>query len=152
MTKITMGILMCTLFFSSKMVTAEESAERLKDINKAVSAQLLRLKQKKMEAKLDTETSKKKKGEDYKLLSKNKTSSNDLQKKKLEVNKTAQQPVEDASKTPSILPTSKSLTPSNNKIIKKSVKLKTNKNPQTNLQKNDLLRQKIQSIVNTEPN
>jgi len=152
MTKITMGILMCTLFFSSKMVTAEESAERLKDINKAVSAQLLRLKQKKMEAKLDTETSKKKKGEDSKLLSKNKTSSNDLQKKKLEVNKTAQQPVEDASKTPSILPTSKSLTPSNNKIIKKSVKLKTNKNPQTNLQKNDLLRQKIQSIVNTEPN
>lgn len=143
-----MGILVCTLLLSSKMVGAEEDTEHLKDISKAVSAQLLRLKQKKINAKPEVPTSS------------NKVSANSKQKNP-ETKKNPPPTKEKASKIPPQLASDKSASQSekedeslqkDGKIIKKSLELKPKKTSQTNLQKNDLLRQQIQNIVNTKSN
>ena len=142
-----MGILVCTLLLSSKMVGAEESKEHLKNISKAVSAQLLRLKQKKMNAKSEVP------------ISTNKVSA-DGEEKNSETKKNPSLPIkEKASQIPPKLAPDKSVNQpekegknlqKDGKIKKKSPELKPKKASQTNLQKNDLLRQQIQNIVNTE--
>lgn len=155
MIKITMGILICTLLLSTKMTVAEESTVRLNDISKAVSAQLLRMKKEKMLMKPET-TQKTK--DNAKLPSEDKNIANNLQKKdsKAIVKKIQSQEVlEKPSKTSppinahtTIEKKDKALQ-QGEKITKKTAKPEAKKIPPTNLQKNDLLRQQIQNIVNT---
>jgi hypothetical protein len=152
MIKITIGILICTLLLSTKVIEAAESAPRLNDISKAVSAQLLRMKKKKMVTKPDTTQETK---TSSKLPSKDKNTVNNLQKKDSEAlakNTQPQGALEKPSKaSPSI--NSHATVEEKDKTLqqdeKKTGKLEAKKIPPTNLQKNDLLRQQIQNIVNT---
>lgn len=150
MIKTTIGILICTLLLSTKMTVAEENAARLNDISKAVSAQLLRMKKKQSAVK--AETKQETKGNSQ-LPSNDKNMANNLQKKDskaLVKNIQPQKPPKASLPINSATVEKKVKTlQQDEKIIKKTVKLEIKKIPPTNLQKNDLLRQQIQNIVNT---
>lgn len=154
MIKTTIGILICTLLLSTKMTAAEESAARLNDISKAVSAQLLRMKKKQSTIKAGTK--KETKGNSP-LPSNDKNTANNLQKKDTKAVVKTIQPQKALEKPPKASPPINSATvekkvkalQQDEKTMKKTVKLEIKKIPPTNLQKNDLLRQQIQNIVNT---
>ncbi len=152
MTKVIIGILMSILLLPNQALGAEESTKRLKDISKAVSAQLLRLKQKKMSTKPEVPAIKEA-ADANSSASTNKVSA-DSQEKNSETKKNSPFPIkEEASKTPPDKSVSQSEKASDSlqkdgKVIKNSLELKPNKPSQTNLQKNDLLRQQIKNIVN----
>lgn len=160
MAKVTMGILICTLLLSGNVIGAEESTERLKTISKAVSAQLLRMKEKKRVTKSD-DAKQQSQGDDSKSLSNAKiTDPPALPTKSPKVEKDDQQSTENVvNKGTAVTLSGESLEMAkkkdetlqqSEKIVNKSVKLDVKKVPQTNLQKNDLLRQQIQNIVNTK--
>jgi len=155
MTKFITGILICTLFFCSKVTWAEESSERLKDISKAVSNQLLRMKQDKAgtspigEAKKIPEKSEL---EQLKELELKQTSEQSTKKTEPLV---ANEALLSEDKVPPS--TSKSLEKESKVLVEnkeattKSVELEVKQVPATNLQLNNMLRQQIENIVDTTP-
>ncbi len=153
MTRIITVILVCSFLFFSNITRAEESTERLKDISKAVRAQLLRMKQKEVSVK--PKVTQELEEENAKPSSPPKTTTTDIQKK---IEKVVEKKTKEAEVTPSELSLQASskqlekkaeIAKEDNKVAKKTAKLETKEPPQTNLQKNDLLRQQIQNIVNT---
>jgi hypothetical protein len=152
MTKFITGILICTLLFCSKVIWAEESGERLKDISKAVSNQLLRMKQEEAGAK-------------PKVVIEGAKGKPELLEK-VEQEQIPQQPVKevelkgvneaDLSAEKTILSISKQLEKESKVLAEdkdastvKSVEVK--EASETNLQLNNMLRQQIENIVDTTP-
>ena len=158
MIKFTTGFLLAVLLLSGKVAWAEEkSSEHQKNISKAVSAQLLRMKLKKMgKIKADEKTAK-----DLKLLPE--TSDLKAEDKKPDNATTQQQSEQQPVTTIKSDAGKKSLVPAVKKETKKSEKneekqkkiVKTeeekSKKPLSSQQKNDNLRLKLQDLINSTP-
>ena len=141
MIKFTTGFLLAVLLLSGKVAWAEEkSSEHQKNISKAVSAQLLRMKLKKMgKIKADEKTAK-----DLKLL----PETSDL--------KAEDKKPENATGKKSFVPAVKKETKKPEKSEEKQKKVvKTeegkSKKPLSSQQKNDSLRLKLQDLINSTP-
>ncbi len=149
MIKFTTGFLLAVLLLSGKAAWAEEkSSEHQKNISKAVSAQLLRIKLKKM-GKIKTD---KKVDKDSKLS----PETSDVKAEDKKPDTANQQPVNtiksDVGKKP-LVPAVKKETKKSEENQKKSVKTEEGKSkkPLSSQQKNDSLRLKLQDLINSTP-